>query len=129
MRRLLGGIMIGQQRGDLLEEARRQLLVELGRVIALIEAQQSGVDMGALLSRSREGGGQRRDIAIAAGQGNENLADHLPLRRRQSMHAEINFNMENGELNGAPGQALLRFQRCHRRCAGSDAADGVSDER
>jgi len=35
--------------------------------------------MRALLARRRKGDGERRDIAVAAGQGNENLANHLPL--------------------------------------------------
>ena len=76
---VLPGVAIGENSGDLLEETGRQRLAELRRVVALIEAQQGGVDMRALAPRRREGDRERRDIAVATCQGNENLADHLPL--------------------------------------------------
>jgi hypothetical protein len=74
----LGGIVVGEDGGDLLEQPGRQHLVELRPVVALIEPQEGGVDMRGELTRRGESRRERRDIALAAGQGQEYPANHLP---------------------------------------------------
>jgi len=71
-----GDIVVGKDRRDLLEEPGRQRLVELRANVALVEAQQGGIDMGGKLTPRGKGRGKRRHIAFAPGQGQIDPANH-----------------------------------------------------
>src|SRR5215469_4558701 len=74
-------VMVGEQRRDLLEEPGRQRLAQLRSGIALIEAQERGIDMGADMGGGRKRRSQRREVALGAGQGDVYPADHPALPR------------------------------------------------